>query len=619
MANIMSLKSVQNHVHRNGFDLSFRNSFTSKVGELLPVMCQEVIPGDDFSIDLNSMVRTEPVKTAALTRIKEYYDFYFVPTSLLWDKFDNYIIQTNNYNHSRNFTAPPERFTSHPYFTGSDLYRLLSALYQHRGDSNGSRDRLGNVLGYSAFDTTCKLLEYLGYGDWKKYFDGSYTYNAGSIGSPNLKNRVFPDSANLSYNPFPLLGYQKICNDYFRYSVWQTSRPQLFNLDYVLSNSLLKLPIATAYTGSLLSSFETNNTIFSLQYANYRKDLFTGVLPQAQFGATAMAAPLFGRQRLDFSAINPVDSNDLSKGFIGDVSTDSHYEANGSYSLGQGLGVSIFALRFCEATQKYREITQSGNLDFKTQLEKHWNVHVSDYKSYMCQWLGGMDDVIAINEVTNQNLASEESQAVLAGKGFNTSSKNGVVHFKSNDQYGYLYCIYHAEPVLDWTSAGCERHNLKVTATDYAIPEFDNIGMEVVPTALLANTPVESSSGFGTSSTFTLPDPASSLGYAPRYFDYKMNLDVVRGAYLTTKKDWVSPLRVGFFANIGPEKLPGSDPSRVLPKASLYYKSFLINPACVNSIFLAQADGLIDSDVLQNTAYFNCHVVRNLSVDGLPY
>ena len=58
MANIMSMRNVRNKVHRNGFDLSFRNSYTAKVGELLPVMVEEVIPGDRFDIKVQSFMRS---------------------------------------------------------------------------------------------------------------------------------------------------------------------------------------------------------------------------------------------------------------------------------------------------------------------------------------------------------------------------------------------------------------------------------------------------------------------------------------------------------------------------------------------------------------------------------
>ena len=50
MANIMEMKSIRNKPSRNGFDLSFKRNFTAKTGELLPIMCKEVIPGDKFTI-----------------------------------------------------------------------------------------------------------------------------------------------------------------------------------------------------------------------------------------------------------------------------------------------------------------------------------------------------------------------------------------------------------------------------------------------------------------------------------------------------------------------------------------------------------------------------------------
>ena len=86
MANIMNLKSIRNKTSRNGFDLSFKKNFSAKVGELLPIMCKEVLPGDSFTIDVKALSRTKPLNTAAFARIREYYDFYFVPYELLWNK-----------------------------------------------------------------------------------------------------------------------------------------------------------------------------------------------------------------------------------------------------------------------------------------------------------------------------------------------------------------------------------------------------------------------------------------------------------------------------------------------------------------------------------------------------
>ena len=93
MANIMSIKSLRNKTSRNGFDLSTKRNFTAKAGELLPIWCKEVLPGDSFKINLKSFTRTQPINTAAFARMREYYDFFFVPYDLLWNKANTALTQ----------------------------------------------------------------------------------------------------------------------------------------------------------------------------------------------------------------------------------------------------------------------------------------------------------------------------------------------------------------------------------------------------------------------------------------------------------------------------------------------------------------------------------------------
>ena len=85
--NLFALKDVRNKPNRNGFDLSQKNSFTAKVGELLPVYHKIALPGDKFNFRVQHVTRTQPVNTAAFTRIREYFDFFFVPYRLLWRYF----------------------------------------------------------------------------------------------------------------------------------------------------------------------------------------------------------------------------------------------------------------------------------------------------------------------------------------------------------------------------------------------------------------------------------------------------------------------------------------------------------------------------------------------------
>ena len=120
MSNIMNLKSLRNKPSRNGFDLSFKRNFTAKAGELLPVMVKEVLPGDVFNIDLSSFTRTQPVNTAAFARMREYYDFFFVPYNLLWNKADTLLTQMYDNPQHANSWNPADAFIlkgEMPYIT----------------------------------------------------------------------------------------------------------------------------------------------------------------------------------------------------------------------------------------------------------------------------------------------------------------------------------------------------------------------------------------------------------------------------------------------------------------------------------------------------------------------
>lgn len=185
-------------------------------------------------------------------------------------------------------------------------------------------------------------------------------------------------------------------------------------------------------------------------------------------------------------------------------------------------------------------------------------------------------------------------------------------------------CIYHCEPLLDWANIGLDRLCTKVTADSYAIPEFDSLGMESLPATDLCFTDGKYQNPY-------IPDPVdvafpflmnfskfAPLGYVPRYIDYKISKDVVNGSFLSTMKDWVSPLT---FDDILKRYLLDFSPggSSVKNNTNVSYETFKINPHVVDSIFAVEANASIDTDQLLIGAFFDCKVVRNLSTDGLPY
>ena len=78
-SNVMGLHGLRNKPSRNSFDLSHRNMFTAKVGELLPCFVQELNPGDSLKVTSSYFTRTAPLQSNALIVTgKMYSSFLFL-------------------------------------------------------------------------------------------------------------------------------------------------------------------------------------------------------------------------------------------------------------------------------------------------------------------------------------------------------------------------------------------------------------------------------------------------------------------------------------------------------------------------------------------------------------
>lgn len=576
MANIMSLKSLRNKPSRNGFDLSFKKNFTAKAGELLPVMVKEVLPGDTFKINLKAFTRTQPVNTAAFARIREYYDFFFVPYNLLWNKSNTVLTQMlDNPQHavsidpSQNFLLNGEM----PYTSSSAIASYINSLK----NSPSFADYRSNYFGYDRATCSVKLLEYLGYGNYESFLTSDWSKS--------------PLMANLNHNIFGLLAYQKIYSDFYRDSQWERVSPSVFNVDYLNGQSMYFTDLSSQ------SNFVDHYNFFDLRYCNWQKDLFHGVLPHQQYGETAVAS------------ITPNVTGKLTLSNFGTVGSVASGIATKNLPAFDTVGdLSILALRQAEFLQKWKEITQSGNKDYKDQLEKHWGVSVGDGFSELCTYLGGVSSSIDINEVVNTNLTGSAA-ADIAGKGVGVA--NGEIDFNSKDRYGLIMCIYHCLPLLDYTTDMLDPAFLKVNSTDYAIPEFDRVGMQSMPLVQLMN-PLQS---FANASGLV-------LGYVPRYIDYKTSVDQSVGGFKRTLNSWVISYGNTSVKNqvVLPDDAPSVDPSEPVPSvAPMNFTFFKVNPNCLNPIFAVEVNSDMGTDQFLCSSFFDVKAVRNLDTDGLPY
>ena len=312
-SSLMGFHQIDNNkVHRSTFDLSRRNLFTAKIGELLPVFCEEVIPGDDFKVNMQHFSRSMPVQSAAFTRLRENIQFFFVPYTSLYYRFrecmQNMTKGQNGQNISRSASSPfdnKDLTTELPYILMRDIYQYLAVLLNYTDDNDKkiSEDARFNQEDVLRISDSAKLLMSLGYGNFTELSkitairnsDGTYSLqlNGTTLGTSELQSMYndivnYANQQKTAVSPFRLLAYHRIANDYYRYMQWQPWRSYSCNVDYLNGTSANIFGSAPtdntqrlAWYKSLIGAFRN---IFDMEYSNLPLDYFNGAIPNQQFG-----------------------------------------------------------------------------------------------------------------------------------------------------------------------------------------------------------------------------------------------------------------------------------------------------------------------------------------------
>lgn len=654
-SDIVGLHRIKNKVSRNAFDLSHRHMFTAQIGELLPIFNTWVNPGDTLKLGYNALSRTAPLQTAAFTRLKENVQYYFVPFQSLWKYFEQVVNNMTEGQSGENISrfaasaSLAEKLgTSLPYISYNDLTNLINSMLHSCVDVLSAyltralaKKRDVTDISYTEYlreleshslvrnDTLryasiCKLLNYLGYGNfplmsydvissWISYVlslsnPSSATKNAFLASTYAWSsNSGHTNSPNLSI--FPLLAYHKIVNDHYRYTQWQPFEPWTCNIDFIT-------PPSNMNYASRFSSwqFTSQTTTFDVEYSNLPLDYFTGVLPRAQYGEDSSVVvdnPKTTQSDLD-SWSTLTSGVAFPHGANLETATESkNTSVSGVSQLVHTHGLSnsslkISALRSAIALQKYKEIQNSNDSDFASQVLAHFGVKPHG-DSRTSRFIGGSDSVIDINPQVNQNLTGDNQAEI---KAIATGDLSAGCKFTA-DTYGIVIGIYRCVPQLDIAHSGIDRQLLKTDASDFVIPELDSIGMQTQYKFELFAPPAGYSK-LGNDSFSYKVDMSKTYGYAPRYCEYKTSFDRVDGAFNSVLSSWVVGYNNAFLSR-------WLNPSDGFWSPTDFNRLLVCTPSICYPIFQEQISGCVANDKIFVGSVNTCVAVRNLSVHGLPY
>lgn len=490
MANnsIFARNAHRANLQRNAFDLSFTSKFTASVGMLLPCFCKEVNPNEHFRINPEMFLRTVPLNSAAYVRLKQYCEFYFVPTRLLWRSFPQFIAGTSN--QFSTAISDGSKFSSVPTWDFNSMLRLLST---------SGNDACGYPFKYGAV----RLLDLLGYG-----------VNVSNVDSLIAANNAKPFEFKVS--PFRMLAYQKIYSDFYRNTLYESIDVENFNVDNTSSSSSIANQTAS---------------MMYLRYRDWKKDYFNAVTPQFQgndfMSSTSKFSPIVFPQ---------LNSND----FLPDTIVTSGLQGvmySTSSSSSSSHNFTIANLRSAYALDKlYRLMSSAKDGSYSEQMKVRFGVDSPD-DEWKSKFIGAIDAPVTIGDVTttsdtyNETDQSGAIPGTLYGNGW--SQSQGTIDFTSKE-HGIIMGIFSILPECDYQSDQIDAFNTKLKREDFFVPEFADLGKQPTPIYQFK---------FSKDT-----DMSKVLGWNLRYSEYKTSLDMVHGVFNSDDKfqnqsynAWVAP------------------------------------------------------------------------------
>lgn len=215
--------------NRSGFDMSFENLLTMKVGTLTPVLCEECIPNETYNLGHVSQIQLPPMATNFYGRIDLRFEAFFVPMRILWQGWQNFWTMPEN-NPYGNPVIRPSKVPSASIEDGSLM-------------SRGS------------------LLDYLG-------FKGPERVTTNLYSIPNI---------------LPVVAYHKIWDDWYRAPKIQ--KPAFVNRASAspIVSALPWLSDSLNFSPGLFQLLADGVSMWSLRQRNWAKDYFTtcALYPQA--------------------------------------------------------------------------------------------------------------------------------------------------------------------------------------------------------------------------------------------------------------------------------------------------------------------------------------------------
>ncbi len=432
-----------NRVGRSVFNLSHVKRFTCDMGELIPVLFLECVPGDTFKIGAEAVTRFQPLVAPILDSVDMTVHYFFVPTRLLMDDEKDW----------ETFLTGGKDGTDE-----SVSLPLWSCVY-----SNGTNGNDSNPFSNGIPVGKYSLWDYFGLP-----LGGSNDYNwAAGITTANHVIGFGQRCYNLVWNEFyrdeNLCDEVSLSNNTLLYRAWKK--------DYFTSALPWQqrgVSPALPISGSLPVNF-SGNLVLSDPHFTSSSDFTHAISAKRDSGSLLYLSSLSSQS----DSVEPSGNIKNLYGSMGGLT--------GTVDLANGTTFDVAVLREAFQIQRWLELNARGGVRYTEFLRSHFGIAPRDEVLQRPQYIGGTKSSIVVSEVlqTSQTTKGESGspQGSLAGHGLGAMSD--YVCSYTAKEFGYIIGIASWMPKPSYQQ-GVNKMFTRSTKYDFYFPEFAHLSEQAV-------------------------------------------------------------------------------------------------------------------------------------------
>ncbi len=488
---------------RNVFNLSHNVNLTCNFGELVPIMCREVLPGDTWKHSSHVFMRFAPQLAPVLSNINVSIMSFFVPNRLLYKGWECFITGGKNgdsklTNDRGDYVDFSGKVVTSPITCSKPFYRFPDLDQMEYWE----KELLLNS----------SLLDYIGYPTFNKISD---------ITQKTLLNYPLIDA-------LPVHAYRQIVNDYF------------INRN-ISDTDAITIPVWLNGTNTIGQKSEHHFTsILKLAHINYSMDYFTSCLPDLQRGSQIAIGKqenvyyqAGGNTFVKDDAGNPLTEANIisdSSGNLFGADSNQLINIDNSANLFVNNTTTIQELRYLTRLQQWLETSERVGSRYTDLLKGFFGVTSSDSRLQRAEYLGGSIIPVVKSDIEQTSESQTTALGTLGGKSIAVGQSNTFT--KYFEEHGWLFTIMCCMPDVTYINT-LDRQFLRFNRFAYYWTQFAQLSEQAV-TARELFTPT-------TDAQCTGYNADDIFGYQQRYAEYRFISNTAHGDFKDTLSYWIFP------------------------------------------------------------------------------